>query len=97
MARDTHSCPNCGSKEIQPWGLLTRRFNLWAFVFGGWLLSLLWSFSRKEEARCLKCETVFRRATLGSKVAWALLLLLIVLAFLTVALTIYDSWPESAR
>ena len=56
--------------------------NPWVYLFGGWLLSLLWSGSRKEEVRCVQCDTVFQRPTRASKIAWALFILLVVLLLL---------------
>ena len=82
MAGDPQACPRCGSKEIQPAGVLRRHVNPWVFFFGGWLLSLLWSGSRKEEVRCVQCETVFQRPTRASRIAWALLVLFILLILL---------------
>src|SRR2546425_8617921 len=82
MAGDTQACPKCGGKEVQPAGVLRRHVNPWVFFLGGWLLSLLWSGSRKEEVRCVQCETVFQRPTRASRVAWQLLILFIVLILL---------------
>ncbi len=82
MAGDPKACPRCGSKEIQPAGVLRRHVNPWVFFLGGWLLSLLWSGSRKEEVRCVQCETVFQRPTRASRIAWALLVLFILLILL---------------
>jgi hypothetical protein len=75
MTGAEHACPRCGSTEVQPAGVLRRHVNPWVFFFGGWLISLLWSGSRKEEVRCVQCDTVFQRPTRASKIAWALLIL----------------------
>ncbi len=61
MAGDPQACPRCGSREVEPAGVLRRHVNPWVFFFGGWFLSMLWSGSRKEEVRCTKCDTVFQR------------------------------------
>ena len=82
MAGDEQACPRCGSRDIQPAGVLRRHVNPWVFFLGGWLVSLLWSGSRKEEVRCVQCDTVFQRPTRVSKVAWVLLILVILLILL---------------
>jgi hypothetical protein len=82
-APDDQSCPRCGGKEAQPvQDVLKRHFNPWAFWFGGWLFSLLWSGSRKEDVRCVQCETVFQRHTRVSRVAWVVLIIIILLTLL---------------
>ncbi len=82
MAEDEQACPKCGGREVQPAGVLRRHVNPWVFCFGGSAFSLLWSGSRKEEVRCLQCETVFHRPTRASKIAWILFLLLLALVLL---------------
>jgi hypothetical protein len=82
MAGDPQACPKCGSKEVQPAGVLRRHVNPWVFFFGGLFLSLLWSGSRKEEVRCVQCDTVFQRPTRASRVAWVLFILFILLILL---------------
>ena len=82
MAGDDQACPKCGGREVQPSGVLRRHVNPWVFLLGGWLVSLLWSGSRKEEVRCVQCDTVFQRPTRASRIAWALLILLILLILL---------------
>jgi hypothetical protein len=82
MAGDERACPRCGGKEIQPAGVLRRHVNPWIFVFGGWLVSLLWSGSRKEEVRCVQCDTVFQRPTRVSKIAWVLFVVVVALILL---------------
>jgi len=67
--------------------------NPWVFFFGGWLLSLLWTGSRKEEVRCVQCETVFQRPTRASRVAWVLLILFIVLVLLGLWAELSESEP----
>jgi len=82
MAGDPQACPRCGGKEVESAGVLRRHVNPWVFFLGGWLLSLLWSGSRKEEVRCVQCETVFQRSTRASRVAWILLILIVILTLL---------------
>jgi hypothetical protein len=82
MAENEQACPKCGGKDVQPAGVLRRHVNPWAFYFGGWLFSLLWSGSRKEEVRCVGCDTVFQRSTRASKIARVLLILFILLILL---------------
>jgi hypothetical protein len=82
MAGDRQACPKCGGTEIRPAGALRHHFNVWIFLLGGWLLSLLWSVSRKEEVQCVQCESIFQRATRASIVARILLVLFILLVLL---------------
>ncbi len=82
MAADDQVCPKCGGKTVQPAGVLRRHVSPWMFFLGGWVLSLLWSGSRKEEVRCLQCDTVFQRSTRMSKVAWVLFLAVVGLILL---------------
>jgi predicted nucleic acid-binding Zn ribbon protein len=63
------------------------------FFFGGWLVSLLWSGSRKEEVRCVECDTVFQRSTRASKIAWVLLILVVVLILLGLWAELSGSQP----
>jgi hypothetical protein len=82
MAGDDQACPKCGGREVQSAGVLKPHVNPWKFYFGGWLFSLLWSGSRKEEVRCVQCDAVFQRSTRSSRIAWVLLILLILLILL---------------
>ena len=82
MAGDERACPRCGCSITQPAGVLRRHVNPWVFFFGGWLVSLLWSGSRKEEVRCVECDTVFQRPTRASKIAWVLLIVVVALILL---------------
>src|SRR5438874_1465231 len=85
------SCPKCGSTELQLAHPFKRHVNPWVFFFGGWLFSFLWSTSRKEEVRCVQCETVFQRATRVSNVAWTLLILFILLILLGLWAELFES------
>jgi hypothetical protein len=82
MAGDEKACPRCGGTEVHSAGVLRRHVNPWVFFLGGWLISLLWSGSRKEEVRCAQCDTVFQRPTRASRIAWALLILVVLLMLL---------------
>lgn len=82
MAGDERACPRCGGTQVKPVGVLRRHVNPWVMFFGGWIFSLLWSGSRKEEVRCVHCETAFQRPTRASRIALAVLILLILLALL---------------
>src|SRR5260370_28171534 len=82
MAENEQACPKCGGRDVQPAGVLTRHVNPWAFYFGGWLFSLLWSGSRKAEVRCVGCDTVVQCSTRASKIARVLLVMFILLHFL---------------
>jgi hypothetical protein len=66
---------------VRPAGVLRSHVNPWVFYLGGWVISLLWSFSRKEEVRCVQCDTLFQRSTRASKIAWVILILLVGLIF----------------
>jgi hypothetical protein len=93
MAEDDQACPRCGGREVQPAGILRRTFNPWVFFLGGWLLSLLWSGSRKEEVRCVQCDTVFHRSTRISRIAWVLLVLFISLILLALWAELFGPHP----
>jgi hypothetical protein len=91
MAGDAQACPKCGGKEVQVVGVLKRHVNPWVFFLGGWLFSLLWSGSRKQEVRCVQCDTVFQRPTRASRIAWVLLILFILLILLGVLAQVSES------
>src|SRR5258706_15213657 len=93
MAGDGQACPRCGGREVQPAGVLRRHVNPWIFYFGGWLFSLLWTGSRKEQVRCVQCETVFQRPTRPSRVAWVLLILFILLVLLELWAELFGPQP----
>jgi len=62
-------------------------------LFRRWLFSLLWTGSRKEQVRCVQCETVFQRPTRASRVAWVLLVLLILLVLLELWAELFGPQP----
>jgi hypothetical protein len=93
MAGDEQACPRCGGREVQPAGVLKRHVNPWAFYFGGWLFSLLWTGSRKEQVRCVQCETVFQRPTRASRVAWVFLIFFILLLLLELWAELFGPQP----
>ena len=82
MARQIQACPKCGGTGLQRVCALKSHFNIWLFLLGGWIISLLWGLSHKEEVRCLQCEAVFSYVSRGSIVARVLLVLLLVLIVL---------------
>ena len=82
MAGDEQTCPKCGSREVQAAGILRQHANPWVLFFGGWWVSLFWSGIRKEEVRCVQCDTVFQRPTRGSRIVWILLILVVLLILL---------------
>ena len=67
--------------------------NPWVFIFGGALLSILWSGSRKEEMRCNQCGSIFEQATRSSRVLSVLLLGFVLLIVLAVLVEIFG-WTE---
>jgi hypothetical protein len=89
MAAQPRACPRCGGREVQPAGVLKRHISLWALLLGGWLFSLLWSGSRKQQVRCVQCETLFERSTRTSRVVLVLLILFVLL-------TLLGLWAESS-
>jgi hypothetical protein len=91
MAGDDQVCPKCGGRDVQPAGVLKRHVNPWALFFGGLLFSLLWSGSRKEDVRCVGCDTVFQRSTQASKIARGLLIIFIVLILLALWSALFGS------
>src|SRR5258708_25076200 len=97
MAGYNQACPRCGGKEVRPAGVLRRHVNPWAMFIGGWWLSLLWSGSRKEEVRCVGCDTVFRRPTRAWRVVWVLLILFILLLLLGVWAEFSGSDPGAGK
>jgi len=89
------ACPNCGGIEVRPSSILKRHFNPWLFHLGGWMLALLWSGSRKEEVRCVRCETIFQRHTRVSKIARVLLILFLLLIVALICAGLLDTAPTS--
>ena len=91
MSGNDQECPKCGGREVQRIDMLKRHVNPWVFMFGGWLVSLLWSGSRKQEVQCVQCGTVFERPTKASKIAWALLILVVVLILLELVAVLFGN------
>src|SRR5438034_11705048 len=97
MRGDAQACPKCGGREVQPSGVLKRHVNPWVFYFGGWLLSLLWSGSRKEEVRCVECDTIFQRSTRASTIARVLLIIVVLLMLLALWAELSGSHSETGE
>src|ERR1043166_5605236 len=91
MAGDEKGGPRGGGRGVGPAGVLRHHVNPWVLYLGGWLISSLWSGSRKEEVRCVQCGTVFQRSTKASRIAWVLLILVIALILVGLWLELADS------
>jgi len=78
-------CPACASEKRAPAGLLVKGTSWWAWQCGGWLLASLWGASREKQVRCLQCDTLYHTATRGTRIAGALLWM-VVLWFLVATL-----------
>ena len=84
------SCPKCGGYELRVAHPFKSQVNPFVFIFGGFLLSVLWSGSRKQEMRCSQCDTIFEQSTRRSRVVSVLLLGFIFLIVLGVLAEIFD-------
>ena len=93
MSATPSSCPRCGCTELRVAHPFKSHVNIWVFLFGGALLSLLWSGSRKQEMRCSQCDSVFAQSTRSSRVVSFLLLGFILLIVLGVLAEIFG-WGE---
>jgi len=78
-------CPTCGGVERAAAGLMVNSHNPWMYHFGGWLLGSLWGASRRQQVRCVTCDSLYFTETRGTRVAGILLwiVILFVLAGLT--------------
>jgi hypothetical protein len=79
MSNQSSHCPKCGSRDWRPTLVLKRQFSIWWFLLGGWLIAFLYGMSRKEQVRCVGCETIYERRSVFSKVALAILIFMMVL------------------
>jgi predicted nucleic acid-binding Zn ribbon protein len=86
MNRSKPCCPKCGSLEYQQAGVTHRHFKLWVFLLGGWIFALLHGLSRKQQVRCVQCDTFFSIRTRTSRVALVLLLLIVALIVISILL-----------
>ena len=93
MPPPSDPCPKCGSHDLLHAELFKRHFSIWAWMFGGFLLSLLWSVSNSKKMRCQSCDHVFRLSTDFTQIARLLLVALIILMLLNV-LSEYYGWSE---
>ncbi|MEZ0387107.1 MAG: hypothetical protein ACAI34_08585 [Verrucomicrobium sp.] len=93
MSDSSSACPQCTSTDLRDAQPFKRHVNIWVFLFGGFLMSLLWSGSHKKEVRCGGCGHVFEQSKGRSKVARVLLLGLILLTLLNI-LAQYYGWLE---
>ena len=93
MSATPSSCPKCGSTEFRVAHPFKSHVNPLVLIFGGFLLSVLWSGSRKQEMRCSQCESVFEQSTRSSRVVLFLLLGFVLLIVLGVLAQIFG-WVE---
>jgi hypothetical protein len=91
MAARYRCCPECGSEERAPAGLMLKRANWWAYQFGGWILASLWGASREKQVRCVRCDTLYLTETRGTRLAG--ILLWIVVLFFVIA-EVLDSMQQ---
>ena len=91
MAGNEQACPRCGSTDVRPAGVLRRHVNPLVFFVGGWLFSVLWSGSRREDMRCAECDTRFQRSTRVSRVVRIIFYILLALALLGLWLEIAEN------
>ncbi len=82
MSATPSACPKCGCTELRIAHPFKSRVNLWLFIFGGALLSMLWSGSRKQEMRCNQCDAIFEQSTRSSRVVSVLFIIFILLVAL---------------
>jgi hypothetical protein len=80
----SRTCPKCGSQDKARAGIVgtgnilyvVAYFLIWLFP-----LSLLWGASRKQQVRCVNCDTLYLIETRGTRIAgivfWVLVLLFI--------------------
>jgi hypothetical protein len=93
MSATPLSCPKCGGSELRVAHPFKQRVNPLVFIFGGFLLSVLWSGSRKQEMRCCQCDTFFEQSTRTSKVLSVVLLVVVLLIVLGVLAQVFG-WAE---
>ena len=79
-------CPTCASEERAPAGLLVNTRSWWAWQFGGWLLAMLWGASRERQVRCMQCDTLYFTQTRGTRIAGALLWIVVLWLFILFAI-----------
>jgi hypothetical protein len=93
MPSPSDPCPKCGSHDLLHAEPFKRHFSIWAWLLGGFLLSLLWSASSSKAMRCQSCDHVFRLSSDITQIARILLVGLIILMLLNV-LAQYYGWAE---
>ena len=75
------ACPQCGSAEQQPAGVLQRFHSLKVLLLCGWLIASLWGASREKQVRCAQCGMLYMTDTRGTRIAgiilWVVLLLMV--------------------
>jgi hypothetical protein len=83
----TKECPHCGKTKEYCWVPSSRYAPAAPIAFGGVLLALVFSQSRKSQFRCELCGMTFSSHTIASRffqVFWVLLVLVTVVWWLLV-------------
>jgi hypothetical protein len=84
-------CPNCGSNEYAPAGVLTKARNFWIWHFGGWLFHTLWGASREQQIRCVQCDALYLTQTRSTRIVGIVLWVFVLLLLLGI---IAELWGE---
>jgi len=85
-------CPECGSADRAPAGMMLKRGNWWVYQFGGWIIASLWGASRENQVRCVRCDTLYFTETRGTRIAG--IILWIVVLFFVIAEVLDSVQPQ---
>ena len=78
-------CPHCGKTKAYHWVPSSRYAPAAPIVFGGILLAMIFSESRKQEFHCELCHTTFSTHTVASRFFqffWVLLVFITIIWWL---------------
>lgn len=90
-------CPQCGGTEHVTAGVLRPARNWWLFYIFGWLFAALWRASRKQQVRCVQCDTRYLTATAGTRIAGTLLwMFLLMIALIVIIQQLVEAEPSLA-
>ena len=82
LTRGSNLCPQCGSRECRPAGVLRSSMKWWVNLLA-WPLAALWHLSRRQQVRCHECETLYFTDSTGTRV-FGVLFWILALLFLSV-------------